>query len=65
MRNVGIDLFDDVDVLDFAGPLEVLSTAPRVFGREHPGVQPPLRPFTAGASRAPIAARGFPRRCIG
>ena len=58
MRNVGIYLFDDVEVLDFAGPFEVFSTASRVFGREHAGVQPPFRVFTVGASRAAITARG-------
>ena len=42
MRNVGIYLFDEVEVLDFAAPFEVFSTASRVFGREHPGAQPPF-----------------------
>ena len=27
MRNVGIYIFDEVEVLDFAGPFEVFSTA--------------------------------------
>jgi len=58
VRNVGIYLFDDVEVLDFAGPFEVFATASRVCGREHPGVDPPFRVFTVGAGSAPITARG-------
>lgn len=58
MRNVAIYLFDDVEVLDFAGPFEVFSTASRVFGRKHPDARPPFRVFTVGASNTPIAARG-------
>jgi transcriptional regulator GlxA family with amidase domain len=35
-KMVGIYLFDDVEVLDFAGPYEVFSTASRMFRRSHP-----------------------------
>jgi hypothetical protein len=33
---VGIYLFEDVEVLDFAGPFEVFSTAARVKSRLQP-----------------------------
>jgi len=58
MRNVGIYVFDEVEVLDFAGPFEVFSTASRVFCRAQAGAEPPFQVFTVGASRAPVAARG-------
>jgi transcriptional regulator GlxA family with amidase domain len=50
-REVLLYLFDDVEVLDFAGPLEVFSVA---------GVRRPLRPFrvrTVARTTAPIRAR--------
>jgi transcriptional regulator GlxA family with amidase domain len=37
---VGILLYDDVEVLDFAGPYEVFTTATRMAARERPGAQP-------------------------
>ena len=36
-RTIGIYLYDVVEVLDFAGPWEVFSTASRVKLRLHPG----------------------------
>jgi transcriptional regulator GlxA family with amidase domain len=33
MQNIGIYLFDEVEVLDFAGPFEVFSTASRLHAR--------------------------------
>ncbi|GAA5175271.1 DJ-1/PfpI family protein [Niveibacterium umoris] len=39
---IGLYLFDDVEILDFAGPLEVFTTASRVFERLHPGAPPPF-----------------------
>ena len=51
MRTVAILLFDEVEVLDFAGPFEVFS----VCGRQ--GREPyPFRVFTV-AERTPISAR--------
>lgn len=35
MTNVGIYVFDEVEVLDFAGPFEVFSTASRVHARKY------------------------------
>jgi len=58
VRNVGIYVFDDVEVLDFAGPFEVFSTASRVFRRTEPNADPPFEVFTVGASRSPVSARG-------
>jgi len=58
VRNVGIYVFDDVEVLDFAGPFEVFSTASRIFGRAQPGAEPPFEVFTVGASQRPATARG-------
>lgn len=58
MRHVGVYVFDDVEVLDFAGPFEVFSTASRVFHRLNPNSEPPFEVFTVGASRIQIRARG-------
>jgi transcriptional regulator GlxA family with amidase domain len=58
VRNVGIYVFDEVEVLDFAGPFEVFSTASRVLCRVQPGAEPPFQAFTVGASQRPVTARG-------
>lgn len=58
MRSVGIYVYDDVEVLDFAGPFEVFSTASRVFRRAQPDAEAPFAVFTVGASRGPVTARG-------
>jgi len=58
VRHVGVYVFDDVEVLDFAGPFEVFSTASRVFHRLNPNSEPPFEVFTVGASRIQIRARG-------
>lgn len=50
--NVGIFVFDDVEVLDFAGPYEVFSTASRVFQREQPAVSDPFTVFTIGKTQS-------------
>lgn len=51
-----IVLFDEVEVLDFAGPFEVLSTASRVARRQ--GHEAPFQVCTAAETAAPIRARG-------
>jgi transcriptional regulator GlxA family with amidase domain len=38
---IGIFVFEQMEVLDFAGPFEVFTTAARVWARKHPS-QPPL-----------------------
>lgn len=68
MRNVGIYIFNEVEVLDFAGPYEVFSTASRVFQRLNPNAETPFEVFTVGESQTKIRARGGlvvePRFCI-
>ncbi len=56
--NVGILIFDDVEVLDFCGPFEVFSVAAKL-GQED-GKEPPFTAFTL-AERA----NGQPIRCAG
>jgi transcriptional regulator GlxA family with amidase domain len=58
--NVGILLFDNVEVLDFAGPFEVFSRT-----RLQPGVEArrseegaPFRVFTVARTRDPVTATG-------
>jgi transcriptional regulator GlxA family with amidase domain len=55
-RNVGILIFDDVEVLDFCGPFEVFSVAAArattVSGEK------PFEVFTIAKTRQPISARG-------
>lgn len=41
-RRIAIYLFPDVEVLDFAGPYEVFTTASRMFGRRRPSAEPPF-----------------------
>ncbi|MFS2005442.1 DJ-1/PfpI family protein [Duganella sp. CT11-25] len=50
-RTIGIYVFDNVEVLDFAGPYEVFTCAERVGGGELFQVR------TIGASQAPLRAR--------
>ncbi len=54
---VAIFLFPEVEVLDFAGPYEVFTTAARVHGRHHPEALPLFRVFTVAESTALIRAR--------
>ncbi len=52
---VGIYLFDEVEVLDFAGPFEVFSTASRMAERDN--APPPFAVSTLGPSTKPVKAR--------
>jgi transcriptional regulator GlxA family with amidase domain len=54
---VGIFVFDDVEVLDFAGPYEVFTTAGRVHRRAHPAQDELFSVFTIGRTGAPVRAR--------
>ncbi len=54
---VAIHLYADVEVLDFAGPYEVFTTANRVFGRLHPQDELPFAVFTVASERVPVLAR--------
>ena len=59
--NVGIFIYDEVEVLDFAGPLEVFNVACRVRAKQRPGSEPPFKVFTIGQTDGPIKARdGLP-----
>jgi transcriptional regulator GlxA family with amidase domain len=57
---VGIYIYDQVEVLDFAGPYEVFSTASRVVARSEPAAPAPFTPSLLAASRDLVHARaGF------
>ena len=56
--NIVILLFPEVEVLDFAGPFEVFSTAARVAKRDRKLPAPPCSVFTVAASHEPVRARG-------
>jgi len=58
--NVGIFIFDDVEVLDFAGPYEVFSrtrTEPGVESRQT-DASAPFRVFTVSPAKTPVRAIG-------
>ena len=57
-RNVGIYLYDDVEVLDLGGPFEVFSTASRMKARVTPDSAKPFELFTIADTIRPIHARG-------
>ncbi|MES2315961.1 MAG: DJ-1/PfpI family protein [Pseudomonadota bacterium] len=54
--DIGILVFPEVEVLDFAGPFEVFSVASRIAEKAI-GVRAPFRVALAGASGAPVMAR--------
>lgn len=54
---VAIYLFPDAEVLDFAGPYEVFTTASRVFRRENPSLPEPFSVFTVARAVGPVKAR--------
>lgn len=55
--SVAIFLFSDVQVLDFAGPYEVFTTASRVFKRKNTSEADPFRVFTVAHELGPTRAR--------
>jgi transcriptional regulator GlxA family with amidase domain len=55
--SVGIFVFPDVEVLDFAGPYEVFTTASRVFARARPQAEAPFTTFTVAADSGAVRAR--------
>ena len=57
-QNVGIMLFDDVEVLDFAGPYEVFSRTRLEAGTEsrRSYESAPFRVFTVASTNDPIRA---------
>ncbi len=50
--NIGILLYEEVEVLDFAGPFEVFSTASRLKD------DIPFKPFLLAQDNTPVSARG-------
>jgi transcriptional regulator GlxA family with amidase domain len=57
-RSVGIYLFDNIEILDFAGPYEVFSTASRVKLRLESNKAEPFRVFTVADTIRTVRARG-------
>lgn len=57
-RNVGIYIFDEIEVLDLGGPFEVFSTASRMKARLQPDAARPFEVFTVAETLRPIRARG-------
>lgn len=55
--SVAIYVFPNVEVLDFAGPFEVFTTASRVFLRQNPSSPAPFSVFTVAKSLSPVTAR--------
>ncbi|GAB4573517.1 MAG: DJ-1/PfpI family protein [Anaerolineae bacterium] len=53
MKRIAILLFDEVEVLDFAGPFEVFSVAARINDPQHPAFE-----VVTVATKTPISARG-------
>ena len=58
--NVGIFVFDEVEVLDFAGPFEVFSRTRLLKGAEsrRSNDSAPLNPFTVSIDTKPLTATG-------
>ena len=56
--NIGIYIYDEVEVLDFTGPFEVLTTAGRVYSRLHPDSGSPFDVFLVAEGPQLVRARG-------
>lgn len=56
-RRVAILLYPDVEVLDFAGPYEVFTTASRMALRLAPASPPPFEVCTVARQAGPVRAR--------
>jgi len=57
-KQVAIYIYDHVEVLDFAGPYEVFTTASRVYQRLHPQKPIPFAVKLIAAECSPVEARG-------
>ncbi len=55
--NVGIVVYENVEVLDLGGPYEVFTTASRLHARTHPADPALFRVFTLGREAGPVTAR--------
>lgn len=59
MKTIGIYLYNEVEVLDFAGPFEVFSTVSRIHGNQAAaGEEPLFTVVTIAEKRQNITARG-------
>lgn len=56
--NVGIYLFDEIEVLDLGGPFEVFSTASRMKARVNPNSENAFEVFTIGSNMRTFRALG-------
>lgn len=56
-RTIGIYVYDDVEVPDFAGPYDVFTCATRVSHKTTPEAPPPFRVRTIGRTSALLRAR--------
>jgi len=56
-RSIGVLLFDEVELLDFAGPCEVLSMANAIVSRQDPQ-EAPFSVFTVSETPERVIARG-------
>ena len=54
---VAIYVFPEAEILDFAGPYEVFTTASRVFEKTNPGASAPFVTFTVARKAALVRAR--------
>jgi putative intracellular protease/amidase/GNAT superfamily N-acetyltransferase len=54
---VAIYLFPEVEVLDFAGPFEVFTTASRLFKKENPSAPAPFTVFTMADNAGTVRTR--------
>ena len=55
--SVAIYVFPDVEVLDFAGPYEVFTTASRMYNRKNPSAPMPFSVFTVAREAVEVQAR--------
>ena len=55
---VGILLYDEVEILDFAGPFQVFTTATRVYTRAYPDSPKLFNIMTIAVDSQPVLARG-------
>lgn len=55
--SVGIYVYPDVEILDFAGPYEVFTAASRVFKRSNPELPEPFSTFSVARESGTVRAR--------
>ena len=57
-QTIGIYIYDEIEVLDFAGPFEVFSVANRVHARMEPEAAPLFNVVIIAEQMRPVSARG-------